>query len=553
MPSPRLPAAVAICLNLMYAFENYLQTARFLVIDDEPVSASAVEISLAAAGQEDVRIVNDPREAVAAFREYRPDIILLDISMPVMDGFEVLQHIQELIPPDDRIPVIVITADPMETTRRRALAAGANDFLTKPFGSAELRLRVRNLLETRFLHLGLREQNRLLDERVTARTQELEAALNELRQTQRQAVRQERLHAFSEMAGGVVHDFNNVLMILMSIVDLMSREAPPEEESEMAGYVTTMQGVLEDAAQMIARLHYFCRPRHDDDLFMPTDLKKLVEEAVKLAKPKWHDDALAAGREINIDLNLNRVDLFPCNASELREAIFHLILNAADAMPKGGTVAIALNTTPAGVEISVSDTGIGMDEEVRTRCLDPFYSTKEKPGTGLGLPMVHGIIRRHAGQLQIDSAPGAGSTFRVLLPRDNAATQAAHGTQPATNSRTLRVLLAEDDERLRELIALQMESMGHIVETAADGNEALDLFHKSPFDLILTDLSMPRLNGIALVEAARQIIAEIPVIMLTGFGAMLLPDGERPPGVDILLTKPITRDNLAAAIARVAP
>ena len=207
----------------------------------------------------------------------------------------------------------------------------------------------------------------------------------------------------------------------------------------------------------------------------------------------------------------------------------------------------------AGVEISVSDTGIGMDEEVRTRCLDPFYSTKEKPGTGLGLPMVHGIIRRHAGQLQIDSAPGAGSTFRVLLPRDNAATQAAHATQPATNSRTLRVLLAEDDERLRELIALQMESMGHIVETAADGNEALDLFHKSPFDLILTDLSMPRLNGIALVEAARQIIAEIPVIMLTGFGAMLLPDGERPPGVDILLTKPITRDNLAAAIARVAP
>ena len=119
-------------------------------------------------------------------------------------------------------------------------------------------------------------------------------------------------------------------------------------------------------------------------------------------------------------------------------------------------------------------------------------------------------------------------------------------------SRPLRILLAEDDERLRQLIALQMESMGHIVEAAADGNEALQKFHEAPFDLILTDLSMPRLNGIALVEAARQIIAEIPVIMLTGFGAMLLPDGERPPGVDILLSKPVTRDNLAAAIAQVA-
>jgi CheY-like chemotaxis protein len=114
------------------------------------------------------------------------------------------------------------------------------------------------------------------------------------------------------------------------------------------------------------------------------------------------------------------------------------------------------------------------------------------------------------------------------------------------------VLLAEDDDRLRQLITLQMESMGHIVVSAADGTQALEILNKAPFDLILTDLSMPRLNGIALVEAARQIVAEIPVIMLTGYGAMLLPDGERPPGVDILLAKPVTRDNLAAAIARVA-
>jgi CheY-like chemotaxis protein len=193
-----------------------------------------------------------------------------------------------------------------------------------------------------------------------------------------------------------------------------------------------------------------------------------------------------------------------------------------------------------------------MTEEVRARCMDPFYSTKGDPGTGLGLAMVHGIIRRHAGELDVTSRPGAGSTFRIFLPRNNASAQAARPRQAPVVSRPLRILLAEDDERLRQLMALQMESMGHIVEAAADGDQALQKFHEAPFDLILTDLSMPRLNGIALVEAARQILADIPVIMLTGYGAMLLPDGGRPPGVDILLEKPVTRDNLAAAIAQVA-
>jgi len=373
-----------------------------------------------------------------------------------------------------------------------------------------------------------------------------------LRQSQRAAVRQARLHAFSEMAGGVVHDFNNMLMILMSLADLMAREAPPAEESDMGSYVATMQTVLEDAAKTISRLHYFCRPRQDDDLYMPADLKRLVEEAIKLARPKWHDAAQAQGRDIGISLDLKRVDPFPCNASEMREAIFHLILNAVDAMPQGGTLSVALNSTPEGIEIRVGDTGIGMPEEVRTRCMDPFYSTKDQTGTGLGLPMVHGILCRHAGALQVTSAPGEGSTFHILLPRDNGGTQAALPAADTIASRPLRILLAEDDDRLRELITLQMESMGHTVASAADGNQALAIFHTAPFDLILTDLSMPRLNGIALVDAARQLTAEIPVIMLTGYGAMLLPDGERPPGVDILLAKPVTRDNLAAAIARVA-
>lgn len=303
---------------------------------------------------------------------------------------------------------------------------------------------------------------------------------------------------------------------------------------------------------MIARLHYFCRPRHGDDVFMPADLKKLVEDAVQLAKPKWHNAARAAGKDIRLCLQIEQVDPLACNASEIREAVFHLILNAVDAMSAGGTLTVTLRRAEGGVEIRVGDTGSGMDEETRARCLDPFYSTKGENHAGLGLSMVHGIVRRHQGKVELASQPAQGSVFRIFLPRENEAAPAARTPGDQEPAHPLRILLAEDDERLRQLIALQMESMGHIVEGAADGEAALKKFHESPFDLILTDLSMPHLNGIALVEAARQIITEIPVIMITGFGAMLLPEGERPPGVDILLAKPVSRDNLAAAIAQVA-
>ncbi|MGA3171813.1 MAG: response regulator [Chthoniobacteraceae bacterium] len=528
-----------------------MKSARFLIVDDDAVSASAIEMSLVAAGQEDVLIVQNPKDALDAFRIFRPDMLLLDLSMPGMDGFEVLQQLRASIPPDDHLPVIVVTADRNESSHRRALEAGASDFLAKPFGATDLRLRIRNLLETRFLHLGLREQNRRLDERVTERTHELEAALEELREVQRQAIREQRLHAFSQMAEGVVHDFNNVLMILMSLTDLIGREAPPNEP-EFQGHVSAMQAVLQEAAQVIARLHYFCRPRHDDDLFMPTDLKKLVEEAIHLSKPKWLSEAQAAGGEIRLSANLEAIDHFPCNASEMREALIHLILNAVDAMPKGGDLSLTLRGADAGVEIAVADSGAGMSEEIRAQCLDPFFSTKGDGGTGLGLSMVHGIVRRHAGSIDVASRPGKGSAFRIYLPRNNSKAEAAQSHNAHEMPRPLRILLAEDDDRLRQLISFQMESMGHTVEATRDGRQALERFHEAHFDLIFTDLSMPQLNGIALVEAARQLIAEIPVIMLTGFGAMLLPDGERPPGVDILLAKPVTRETLAAAIAQVA-
>ncbi len=534
----------------MSALEEFIAGARFLIIDDELANVRLLEGNLEEDGQTNFRSTLDSREALALFQDYQPDLVLLDLMMPHLDGFAVMEQLRGVIPPDANLPIVVLTADASTETKERALAAGARDFLTKPFDAVELRLRVRNLLEMRFLHSGLREQNRALESRVLDRTLSLEQALKELHATQKQAIEQERLHAFSEMAGGVVHDFNNSLMILRGFTEMLLGEGALDDRATTLESLGIMATAAEDATHIVGRLRHFYRPRHEDDVFLPVDLRALVEQAAELSKPKWREQALAGGRTIDLQLELRRVPMTLCNASELREVIVNLIFNAVDAMPEGGTLTLAARPEGERVVVEVRDTGTGMSEEVRQRCLEPFYSTKGAAGTGLGLAMVFGIVRRHEGTLDIESAVGAGTTFRISLPVESGAAITA-AAAPRKLARSLRVLVAEDDANIRDMIAAYLEAVGHSVTTAGDGVEALAKLGEGCFDLLLTDLSMPRLSGAQLAAAVKKMTSEMPVIMLTGFDAMLLPGGEKPAGVDLLLSKPITADALGQAIATV--
>ena len=529
----------------MIPLDEYLKQARFLIVDDEPLNVLLLEQNLEMDGQLNFCSTTDSRQALRLFREFQPDIVLLDLMMPFLDGFAVLEQLRGEIAPDENLPIVILTADISLETRQRALAAGARDFITKPLDDCELRLRIRNLLETRFLHLGLHRQNQSLDALVKERTRELE-------ESQRQAIQQERLHAFSEMAGGVVHDFNNVLMLVYCYTELlrgMSLEKEPVEAQEYLGIIFT---ATQDAMQIVERLRHFYRPRHVDDLFLPTDLQQLTMQVVQLSKPRWKEQARANGREIDVKLDVPKVALALCNPSEVREVMLNLIFNAVDAMVGGGVLTLRVGAGEGAVFFEVGDTGIGMTEEVRQRCLEPFFSTKGEKGTGLGLAMVAGIIRRHEGKLEISSEAGKGTVFRVSLPECHhpAQEQAAIANGPAI--RPLRILLAEDKEELSKVMALQLTTDGHFVEQVRDGAEALGKLRSAPYDLLLTDLSMPRMNGAALAAAAREMDLQLPIIMLTGFGAMLLQDGETPAGVNLLIGKPITHQKLSAAIARVA-
>jgi signal transduction histidine kinase len=281
-------------------------------------------------------------------------------------------------------------------------------------------MRIRNILEAHFLRREIQHQNAALEERVRERTARLQHALDDLQAAQRQVLDQERWSAFSQMAGGVVHDFSNALMAIIGYSEMLiaADGRNLSDKPTALEYLGIINTAGRDAAEVVSRLRDFYRPRSDSDLFEPLDLNQIVNEAVLLTKPKWKRPSTdESNQPLSVETELGEIPPINGNAAELREMLTNLIFNAADAMPEGGTITFR-TSQPNGqdVALEVQDTGSGMTAEVRARCLDPFFTTKGDAGTGLGLAMVLGIVQRHKGRIEIKSQPGEGTTFRITLP-----------------------------------------------------------------------------------------------------------------------------------------
>lgn len=530
--------------------DSGLKQARILIVDDQVTNTALLENILNRIGYRNIHCLNDSREVLAHVTAAPPDLIILDIMMPHLDGFEVMQQLDALISAETYLPILVLTADVTSATKRKALAAGATDLIHKPFDVSEIFMRIRNLLQTRSLHREIGNQNRLLEEKVAARTGELAATLEQLKRTQEQMVQQERLRAFGEMAGGVVHDFNNALMSVIGYSELILQDpAVLDDKPTVLEYLKTMNTAGRDASHVVSRLRDFYRPREDADVFLSIDLNDVVEAAVSLTQPKWKDQALAAGRTIAVEMDLQKIPTISGNPAELREALTNLIFNAVDAMPKGGVLTLRTRREAESIVLEASDTGTGMPESVRARCLEPFFSTKAERGTGLGLSMVFGIIQRHEGTLEIESTEGEGTTFRISFP-SQVRTFAAATHENVTPSRSLRVLVVDDEAISRDVVSKYLLADNHEVVTCASGAEALEHFKGSEFDLLITDHAMRDMSGLELVSIIRQIKANQPVILLTGFSDPSLAMGDKPAGIDLVLHKPIPQMELRRAIAQ---
>jgi CheY-like chemotaxis protein len=284
---------------------------------------------------------------------------------------------------------------------------------------------------------------------------------------------------------------------------------------------------------------------------------------ILLTEPAWKVQAEAEGRVIRITNDIRDLQPIPADGPRLREALVNLVLNAVDAMPKGGTIRLIAESDAETATLRVSDTGVGMPDDVRKRCFEPFFTTKGKRGSGLGLAMVYGIVTRHGGQLTVESQIDKGTTFAIRLPLASRATsESAKDTETPVGGPTcsashsdaggpdpvLKVLVVDDEEWARVLTQRFLTLKGHTVLAAASGHEALATFRRERVDLVITDRAIPDLSGDRIAAEIKRLSPSTPVIMLTGFGDIMDVRREKPDGVDCVLGKPVTPDQLHDAV-----
>ncbi len=523
--------------------------AKVLIVDDEPANTMLLQRLFETTDLPHTRCTNDSREALALFLEFQPDVVLLDLSMPHLDGYEVLEQLREVIPGEEYLPVLILTADATDRAKKRALSEGASDFLTKPFSNWEVVLRVRTLVQTRLLHLQLQQSNANLEAAVTQRTAELQQALSELKNTQQQVIQQERLRALGTMASGVAHDFNNSLSIILGFGEFVLRDCQNHPAMrEAADQMRIIVTAAEDAAKTVNRLKEFHRTDSDQSE-KSVDLNSLIEQSITLTQPRWKTQASARGVEIDTSLELDRIPQIIGHPHELREVLTNLIFNAVDAMPTGGTLTFRTHAQDGQVHLALSDTGTGMPEEVRQRCLEPFFTTKGEGGSGLGLAMVYGIIQRHGGIMEIDSQDGVGTTFRLAFPIAAGASLDSAEEPIAEADDSLRILVVEDQEVIRDMLVARLEQDLHTVVAVGSAEAGLAAATAAPFDLIITDRALTGMSGDLLAAAVREISPDTRIIVLTGFGRE--GDEGSIPHVDLVVGKPVSHADLRKAISTV--
>jgi len=367
-----------------------------------------------------------------------------------------------------------------------------------------------------------------------------------------QVLQSEKLAALGQLAGGIAHDFNNQLQAILGYTQLM-RRAPWDLE-----LVQKALGIVESAAlggtETVRRIQEFARARPDEAL-VPVDVNQAIHDSIAITRPRWDEEMARGGVRVELRLELGARLPIRGRSAAIGEVVTNLILNAVDAMPGGGVLTIGTHQEGAErVAITVSDTGVGMPETVRRRVFEPFFTTKGQRGSGLGLSVSYSIVKRHGGDIRIESEPGRGTTFTLTFPAAAWTAETSAPTAAVPSRRPARVLVVDNEPQVRSVLSEILERAGYGVTTAAGGAEALEAFAPDRFDVVLTNIGMDNMNGWQLAERIRAQDAAVGLLLVTGWG---LHESERERlhalRVHACLFKPVHPAELDAAVQAALP
>jgi len=518
-----------------------MKKLRILHIEDNNDDAFLVQRALKKGGYEtDITLVDSALDLREALEKGGPwDVVLSDYALPNYDG---LSALQQVIAHDSDIPFILVSGAVGEETAVEIMKTGAKDFIMKDNLGRLVPAIARELVDY---------QLRKDKSRVEQQKRDLETQLWQA----------QKMEAIGTLAGGVAHDFNNILTAIIGYSELAVRELDDRPETKRKIEEVVKAG--NRARELVQHILAFSRKNEADRETI--DMGDVVREALEL---------LRATTPSNIEFNesiSSDCGQVKANAIRIHQVILNLCTNSAYAMAeKGGVLTVSLapvtlalgelkgrNNIPGDyVRLTISDTGTGIDEKIISKVFDPYFTTKPQGvGTGLGLALVLGIVKSHSGYITVESAKGEGTTFDIYFPLDRSHMLPGlkGGDQAkATEGGNENILVVDDEEIIIQFTKEILEGLGYRVAVARDGVEAVNLFKEDPqkFDLMITDMTMPKMMGIELSRTVLQIRPDLPIILCTGHSDQVNADIASRVGIREYCMKPISGMEMARIVRR---
>ena len=381
--------------------------------------------------------------------------------------------------------------------------------------------------------------------------------ITEQKKMEETLLQSEKLKSLGEITAGVAHEFNNILAVVMGSAEVL--EGGFKDDQELKRGLKAIIEAGEDGAGIVKRMLSFAKAELSESDYISIDIKYLIKQAMEFTMPRWKNMAQSEGIKYNINMVgiIETPEVF-CNPTELREVFVNLIHNSIDAMPDGGVITMATRCVEHGgelkgdfIEITFSDTGKGMSEEVKRKIFDPFFTTRRPQGTGLGMSVTYGIMKRHGGKIEVESEVGKGATFTLHIPIRKEVVQRVVPSESVrkTETKKLRVLVVDDEQEICVILETFLTGKGHTVKAVNSGAEAIEQSRREDFDLVLCDLAMPEVTGYDVIKAVNE-LDKIPKIGIsTGWGDKLKSIDEEDLKVDFLIKKPFSLSELERKIS----